>query len=70
MDLPLPSLLELECAAWLGAGAPHLMHGKLLIAASRFASRMKVTSNALHLVFVSFNLRVNIKHLFRSHQTT
>lgn len=41
MDLPLPSLLELECAAWLGAGAPHLMHGSLRTSANRLESRIQ-----------------------------
>ncbi|SSO58028.1 Uncharacterised protein [Acinetobacter baumannii] len=40
MDLPLPSLLELECAAWLGAGAPHLMHSSLRTSANRLESRI------------------------------
>ncbi|MBD0079461.1 hypothetical protein [Acinetobacter baumannii] len=41
IDLPLPSLLELECAAWLGAGAPHLMHGSLRTSANRLESRIQ-----------------------------
>ncbi|MBR7715513.1 hypothetical protein KC096_01825 [Acinetobacter nosocomialis] len=41
IDLPLPSLLELECAAWLGAGAPHLIHGILRTSANLLESRIQ-----------------------------